>query len=80
MDENTIEILIASNTTSTLKQYNSVLRYWWDFCQKHGHDPFATEDIVILRCLTKKFEEDAAYGTLNTLKSAIALINNRHMR
>lgn len=38
--------------------------------------PLFSEEQVILRCLTERFQEGAAYGTLNTLRSAISLIND----
>ena len=61
--------------SSTAKQYNSALNYWWEFCHVRGLDPFSADDKTIIACITEKFQEGAAYGTLNSLRSAIALIN-----
>lgn len=43
---------------------------------QHSQDPFVAGEDIILKCLTKKFSEEAAYGSLNSLRSAISLINN----
>ena len=68
--------MVASIAESTIRQYNTALKNWWSFCQIQRINPFYAEDTVVLGCLTRKFQEGAAYGTLNTLRSAIALINN----
>lgn len=75
LHDDTVETTIDSLATNTTKQYNSALKYWWNFCLLHPHDPFEADDIIILRCLTERFKEGAKYGTINSLRSAIALIN-----
>ncbi|XP_043476192.1 uncharacterized protein LOC122507509 [Leptopilina heterotoma] len=76
LGEDTIEILFESLAESSKKQYNTSLKYWWNFCEETKQDPYLANDNTIPKCLTKKFSEGASYGTLNTLRSAIALINN----
>ena len=66
----------ASIADSTRKQYDATLKYWWNFCIQSGQDPFSAGVQVILRCLTKRFQEGAAYGTLNMLRAAISLISD----
>ena len=75
--EDTIEILISSLAETTMKQYNTALKYWWEYCIQNSQNPFSADDKTILECLTKKFKENAAYGSLNTMRSAIALINEQ---
>ncbi|OXU30413.1 hypothetical protein TSAR_012517, partial [Trichomalopsis sarcophagae] len=77
LEETTIDIMTSSITESTTKQYNTSLQYWWNFCKDKGQDPYYAEEDIVINCLTKKFNEGAAYGTLNTLRSAISLINQR---
>lgn len=67
--------MLSSITDSTVKQYSSALQYWWNFCKTKEIDPFYAEEKSVLSCLTKKFKEGANYGTLNTFRSAIVLIN-----
>lgn len=68
--------MFASIAEGTVKQYNSVLKYWWSFCTENSQDPFIASDTTILKCLTKGFAEGANYGTLNSLRPVIALINS----
>ena len=67
--------MTASIAESTAKQYNTALKYYWEFCRTRGLDPFSADDKTIITCITEKFKEGAAYGTLNAMRSAIALIN-----
>lgn len=71
--------MIASIAQSTISQYDSALRVWWNFCLELKQDPFSAGELLILRFLTKKFQEGAAYGTLNTLRSSISLINDSNL-
>ena len=59
-----------------MRQYDSALKYWWNYCTTVQQDPFAAGERTILDCLTKKFKEGASYSSLNTLRSAVALINS----
>nr|CAH7748019.1 unnamed protein product [Callosobruchus chinensis] len=38
--EEGIPIFLASVPEKTLKQYNALLRRWWEFCIKNAIDPF----------------------------------------
>lgn len=70
-----IDILLASLSVATLKQYESALRLWWVFC-KHSKDAFFKPSVnKILRFLSEQFRDGASYGTLNTYRSAISLIS-----
>ena len=61
---------------STYKQYNSALKFWWDFCLRFRIDPYNPTETDILDCLTAKFKEGAAYGTINSFRAAIALLSD----
>ncbi|XP_057327244.1 uncharacterized protein LOC130668794 [Microplitis mediator] len=74
-----LDILIASLTSSTLQQYNSALRDWWTFSQQKSRDPFATSATAVLEFLTYKFNSGASYGTLNSTRSAISLISSEYL-
>ncbi|KYN13014.1 hypothetical protein ALC57_14789 [Trachymyrmex cornetzi] len=67
--------MVESITKSTLKQYQSVLRKWWDFAHEKGWDVFNAHTTDILSFLSEKFKDDASYGVLNTSRSAIALMD-----
>ena len=50
------------------------MKTWWDFCNKQGLDPYDANEKSILDLLADWFNAGAAYGTLNTMRSAISLI------
>lgn len=69
-----LDIMLASLSPATIKQYESALKLWWEFCILRDIDPLRGETYQILQFLTEKFENGAAYGTLNSARSAISLI------
>ncbi|XP_031340928.1 uncharacterized protein LOC116169038 [Photinus pyralis] len=69
-----IDICLASITSSTLAQYNSGLRRWWEFCSNSNINPFVVTVPNVLEFLTLQFKSGASYGTLNSYRSAIAQI------
>ncbi|XP_014217272.1 uncharacterized protein LOC106645836 [Copidosoma floridanum] len=77
LDADTIELLISSLADNTWRQYDSALRLWWTYCQSQQNDPFDTDVQVVLRFLSNRYKEGAAYGTLSSIKAAVTLINPR---
>ena len=67
--------MMASLTDSTIKQYTSPLKRWWNFCNNLDRDPYNGNTELILAFLTEWFNEGASYGTLNSARSAISLIS-----
>ncbi|XP_046417420.1 uncharacterized protein LOC124178226 [Neodiprion fabricii] len=72
--EESAEIMIASVENSTLKQYESSYKLWWEFNQETQSDPFSITAKKVLSFLTKRFQDGASYGTINSGKAALALI------
>lgn len=72
--KDSLDICLLSITPSTLKQYNSGLKLWWEFCAKINVDPFEIAIPNVLQFLTLQFKKGASHGTLNTYRSAIAQI------
>lgn len=70
----TVEILLASLSSSTMKQYNAALKGWWLFCQNKGYNFYEPDSSGLLEFLTQKFFEGAQYGSLNCMRSAISLL------
>ncbi|KYN09294.1 hypothetical protein ALC57_18590 [Trachymyrmex cornetzi] len=68
-------MLISSITASTLKQYESNLRYWWSFTHLRSIDYFNSRPTDIIDFLNLRFNEGGSYSTLNTACSAISLIS-----
>ena len=74
LDSQTVEVMLAALAYSTYKQYNAPLKYLWDFCEENVLDSFNPSQNEILRCLTKKFQENVSYTSLNTMRSDISLV------
>ncbi|EZA52177.1 hypothetical protein X777_08690 [Ooceraea biroi] len=71
-----LDIFEASIAESTRKQYAGPLtQWWWVFCVDQGIDPYQPREEEVIKFLTKKFEDGAAYGSLNSIRSAISLIS-----
>ncbi|XP_011859353.1 PREDICTED: uncharacterized protein LOC105556850 [Vollenhovia emeryi] len=74
-----LDILEASLAESTHKQYAGPLKQWWSFCADQGLDPYQPRETDVIQFLTKKFEEGAAYGSLNSMRAAISLISENNI-
>ncbi|XP_073952952.1 uncharacterized protein [Choristoneura fumiferana] len=74
LPEGSLDITIASLAASTLKQYNTTYTKWWAFCRQYKLDVYKASIPQILQFLTYRFEENASYSTLNTDRSALALL------
>lgn len=69
-----IDILIASLSDSSLRQYDSGLKKWWNFCKREKVDPFSGATRDVLSFLTEEFKRKASFSSLNCYRSAISLI------
>jgi len=67
---------VNSITTSTLKQYDSNLRGWWNFAHTKNVDIFTAKTTDVIEFLNIKFQTGAKYSTLNTARAAISLISS----
>uniref|UniRef100_A0ABD2WJK2 Tyr recombinase domain-containing protein n=2 Tax=Trichogramma kaykai TaxID=54128 RepID=A0ABD2WJK2_9HYME len=79
-ERSTVDIMINSLSESTLKQYTSALKKWTEFCKKESIDSFCNKSINILKFLTQELQKGAKYGTLNSMRSAISLLNNNELQ
>lgn len=69
-----LDILLDSISVNTFKQYQSCLKEWYNFCTLHNYDYFDSSPLIILKYLTSIYNKGSKYGTLNTHKSALALL------
>lgn len=69
-----VNIILNSLAKNTLQQYNSCYVQWWNFCKLHKADPTVKSIPLILEFLTKKFQNGAMYGTINSMRSALSLL------
>ncbi|XP_043481179.1 uncharacterized protein LOC122512464 isoform X1 [Leptopilina heterotoma] len=70
----TADVMFSSLTNSTKKQYDCGLKKWWEFCSLENIDPFRGSIQNILSFLTNEYKNGMSYGSLNSFRSAIALI------
>lgn len=68
--------MINSITKSTLRQYESSLKRWWNFTHQEKVDMFNAKTTEITNFLNNLFKEGAGYSTVNTARSAVSLISN----
>lgn len=73
--EESIEIMLASLSNSTLKQYGCALSQWRDFATKEKIDFYDVNVKTVLKFLAERFNLGASYGTLNSCRSALSLIS-----
>lgn len=66
--------MLSSLSDSSIKQYDSCLKKWWSFCHGEGIDPYKCDISQVIRFLSAEFDKGASYGTLNSCRSAIALL------
>ncbi|CAH1988486.1 unnamed protein product [Acanthoscelides obtectus] len=70
---------MASISESTLKQYSSGLKLWWEYCSTKKADPYSVSVVTVLEFLTYHFKKGASYSSLNTYRSAIAQVAGRDL-
>lgn len=74
-----VEVMLASLSNKTRKQYDSVLKHWCAFCKEHEVDPLSASVPIIISYLTTKFKEGLSYSSLNSMRSALSLIIGPHV-
>lgn len=74
-----IDILLASLTTATLRQYDVGLKKWWLFSKKNNISWHSATPKQVLTFLTNQFREGASHGTLNSFRSSISLVIGTHI-
>lgn len=73
--EEALTIMLSSLSDSSLKQYDSCLKKWWLFCHAKTVDPYRCDIPQVISFLSSEFDKGASHGTLNSCRSAIALLH-----
>ena len=71
--------MLRSIEESTINQYNTALKLWWEFCQKTNTSPFEYSVTRILSFFVNLLEKKSSYSTLNTYRAAISLIMDNEL-
>lgn len=69
-----IEVMLASLSHNSIKQYDVYLRRWFYFCKHNNYDLYSSSVPQIIFFLNKLYEEGSQYGTLNSCRSALSLL------
>lgn len=69
-----IDVCLASITSSTIKQYDSGLKLWYQFCQSRNESCLTASTPAVLEFLQEQYNRGASYSTLNSYRSAVAQI------
>ena len=59
---------------NTIKKYSSILVDWFNYCKSENVCHFNAPKVKIIEYLTKKYNNGAKYGSLNSARAAIAKI------
>jgi len=65
---------LKSISVSSLKQYSSALKQWWEHNQGNEELIYNPKITNVLSYLTYKFENGSSYSSLNSTRSALSLI------
>lgn len=72
-------MIVAALSENSYKQYDTALRRWWFFCNKRDLNPFVTNIPEVAGFLAEEFNRGLGSGSLNSFRSAIALIQGPHV-
>ncbi|XP_048006663.1 uncharacterized protein LOC125242007 [Leguminivora glycinivorella] len=65
------DIMLASLTETTLKQYNCYLKKWYIFCKEKCYDIFDVGVAEVLDYFTLLFNQGCQFGSINTAKAVL---------
>ena len=74
LTDNASNLAMSSISDATLRQYNCPLKKWYNFCVAEGIDIFTINLPKIQEFLAAEFNKGASFGSINTYRSALALI------
>lgn len=77
--ESAIDIMMASLSPNTIKQYNSCLCQWWHYAKDKNVDVFKASVPIIISYLTSIFQKGVSYQSLNCHRSSLSLIIGSHI-
>lgn len=74
-----LDLMLASLSNNTMKQYSTSFKSWWLFCSLNGINPYQGSNQDVLRFLLDQFNnKHVSYGTLNCHRSALSLLLNEN--
>lgn len=77
--ESALDVMLSSISKSTLAQYSSSLKQWWEYCYQHRINFYNFSISSLIDFLSNCFHKGSSYGTLNSHRSAISLISTNNI-
>lgn len=71
--------MLASLSVNSVKQYDVCLKRWFNYAREHSLNFFEENIPSILSFFTYLFNSGSQYGSLNTYRSALALLIGSHV-
>lgn len=71
--------MLNSISKSTLDQYSPAITTWAKYCKLHKININSPNITDVIKHLTQRFHEGLSYGSLNSIRSALALIIGPHL-
>lgn len=69
-----LDLMLASISDNTMKQYTVTYKLWWAFCSENSVNTFEAPLSTVIKFLVDLFNKGASYGTLNSHRSALSLL------
>lgn len=69
-----IDIMCVSLSKNSCRQYNSALKRWSYYCNINNYNMYKASIPEVISFITSCYHEGAQYGTLNSYRSALALL------
>lgn len=63
-----INIILASLTDSSIRQYETPLKTWWQFAYDNGLKVYEYNMGGIIEFLTEQFQRGIGYGSINSYR------------
>ncbi|KAL7296869.1 hypothetical protein TKK_0010262 [Trichogramma kaykai] len=72
--EAAMDIVMASLTNSSYKQYETSWKKWWSYCRTENINPLSSSVENEMLFLTQLYETGSSHSTLNCHRSAVSLL------
>ncbi|XP_074110238.1 uncharacterized protein LOC141534654 [Cotesia typhae] len=69
-----LNVTMASLSDSSMRQYDVNFKKWWEFCRLTQTEILKAGKANVLRFLSSEFDKGASYGSINSMRSAVALL------
>lgn len=76
----TVDVLLASLSSSKMKQSDALLKVGDYFRGNNGYNFYELDSLTLLEFLSQKFSDGALYGTLNFMRSPISLLGKKNLQ